>query len=434
VVELTSPFRPVRPVEPDAFAALRRRAIFECCKWDPQVEDVATLAPFPLVMRREAWNEIAALSVALAAETAGAEEELARRPELHGSLGLPRAVRRALAGNDSPCRGAARVVRFDFHWTTGGWRISEANTDVPGGFNEASGFTRLMASEYAGTEVTARAAGDPAGALADAVAAAAPAGSAIALVHATAYTDDRQVMTFLGRELAARGRETVLAAPDHLRWSDGLARVESAWFRGEVGAMIRFFPGEWLPNLPRSCGWKHFFRGGRTPVSNPAAALLTQSKRFPLVWDRLERDLPTWRRLLPETRDPRDVPRRERRAGEGWVLKPALGRVGDGIGLAGVTPGGALTKIRREAWWFPSWWAAQRRFEAVPHRFGEQDVYPCVGVYTVDGRVAGAYGRVARLPLVDHLAQDAAVLVEESQAESPRQGAAKEIHERAAAL
>jgi glutathionylspermidine synthase len=419
VVELTaSPFLPVRPVEPDAFAVVRRRAIFECCKWDPQVEDVATLAPFPLVMRRQAWDEIAALAVALAAEAAGAEEELARRPDLHRVLGLPRAVRRALAGTAEPSRGAARVVRFDFHWTTDGWRISEANTDVPGGFNEASGFTRLMAAEYGGSDP----AGDPAGALTDAMAAAAPAGSTIALVHATAYTDDRQVMTFLGRELAARGRETVLAAPDHLRWRDGRASVESAWFRGEVGAMVRFFPGEWLPNLPRSCGWQHFFRGGRTPVSNPASALLTQSKRFPLVWDRLERDLPTWRRLLPETRDPRDVSWQEQ-GGDGWVFKPVLGRVGDGIGLAGVTPGRELEKILRSVRWFPSSWAAQRRFEAIPHQVREQAVYPCVGVYTVDGRVAGAYGRVARLPLVDHLAQDIAVLVE-----------AKESHERAAAL
>lgn len=423
MVELTSPYLPVAPVAPAAFAAVRRRAIFECCKWDPQVEDVSTLAPFPLLLRRDTWDEIAGLAAALAAEALAAEEELLRRPELHRRLGLPRAVRRVLAGGRrlEPSRGVARVMRFDFHWTTAGWLISEANTDVPGGFNEASGFTRLMAAEYGGSEP----AGDPAGALADALVTAVLAGPTVALVHATAYTDDRQVMTYLSRELAARGLEAVLAAPDHLRWQDGHAWVESAWFLGEIDAMIRFFPGEWLPNLPRSCGWKHFFRGGRTPVSNPASALLTQSKRFPLIWDDLERDLPTWRRLLPETRDPRGVPRNER--GGDWVLKPALGRVGDGIGLAGVTPGRELEKIRRNARWFPSCWAAQRRFEAVPHRAGEQAVYPCVGVYTVDGEVAGAYGRVAGVPLVDHLARDIAVLVETTVE-------TKEIHERAAAL
>jgi glutathionylspermidine synthase len=407
MVELRSPWRPAAPVEPEAFAAIRRRAIFECCKWDPQVEDVSTLAPFPLMLRRESWDEIARLAEALAAEAAAAEEELLGRPDLHRRLGLPRAVRRALAGarRRGPCRGIARVMRFDFHWARDGWRISEANTDVPGGFIEGSGFTRLLAPQYPGAEP----AGDPAGALADAVAAATETDSVIALVHATAYTDDQQVMTFLGRELAARRRRPVLVAPDHLRWREGHARLETEWFCGEAGAVVRFFPGEWLPNLPRACGWKHFFRGARTPVSNPAAALLPQSKRFPLVWDLLETALPTWRALLPPTRDPREL-----RGGtaEGWVLKPALGRVGDGIGLVGVTPAKVLERIRRSARRHPAWWAAQRRFEAEPLAVDGDSVYPCVGVFTVDGRAAGAYGRIARVPLVNYLARDAAVLVE----------------------
>lgn len=413
---LTLPWLETGPVDPAEHARLRRRAIFECCKWDPQVEDVSTVAPFPLLLRQDAWEEIAHLSELLAAEAAAAEEEMARRPGLHRELGLPFAVRRALkgiAGHGSP-PGIARVLRFDFHWTTEGWRISEANTDVPGGFNEASGFARLMAPFFPGSEPS----GDPAGCLADAIASAVRSGGTVALVHATAYTDDRQVMVFLARELEARGRKAVLAAPDHLRWRDG-----RAWIGGEeLDAMIRFFPAEWLPNLPRSSGWKHFFRGGRTPVSNPASALLPQSKRFPLVWDRLETPLPTWRRLLPETRDPREVPWK---ADAGWVLKPALGRVGDGIGLAGVTPEKEWKQIRRELRFGSRWWAAQRRFEAVPMKVDGEPFYPCVGVYTIDGRAAGGYGRVARRPIVNHLAQDVAVLVE------PRQ---EEVHGRVAAL
>ncbi|HVR99544.1 MAG TPA: glutathionylspermidine synthase family protein, partial [Thermoanaerobaculia bacterium] len=379
---------------------------FDCCKWDPQVEDVATLAPFPLMLRPQAWDELARLAEALAAETAAAEKELLQRPNLHRRLGLPRAVRRALAKATAagPCRETARVMRFDFHWTPDGWRISEANTDVPGGFNEGSGFARLMASWYPDSEV----AGDPAGALAEAVAATTRPGAAVALVHATAYTDDHQVMVFLARELAARERRAVLAAPDHLRWRDGRAMVESRWFSGDVETVIRFFPGEWLPNLPRACGWQHFFQAGRTPVSNPAAALLTQSKRFPLVWDRLDQPLPTWRRLLPATCEPADS---GAATGDDWVLKPALGRVGDGIGLEGVTPRKELAEIRRSARWRGSWWAAQRRFHAAPLAVAGQEVYPCVGVFTVDGRAAGAYGRVAKVPLVNHLARDAAVLI-----------------------
>ena len=37
-------------------------------------------------------------------------------------------------------------MRFDFHFTRDGWRISEVNSDVPGGLNESSGFERLMAN------------------------------------------------------------------------------------------------------------------------------------------------------------------------------------------------------------------------------------------------------------------------------------------------
>jgi glutathionylspermidine synthase len=402
-VEL-NPWIEADPVDPAEHARLRRRAIFECCKWDPQVEDVSTVAPFPLLLRRPAWEEIAGLAETLAAEAIAAEEELARRPDLHRMLGLPLAVRRALRpGNPPP--GIARVLRFDFHWTTEGWRISETNSDVPGGFNEGSGFARLLAPSFPGSEP----AGDPAGRLAEAVAS-----GTVALVHATAYTDDRQVMVYLAKELEARGCRALLAAPDHLRWRDGRAWIESEWFRGELDAIVRFFPAEWLPNLPRSSGWKHFFHGGKTPVSNPAAALLTQSKRFPLVWDRLETPLPAWRRLLPETRDPRETD--WKRNPGGWVLKPALGRVGDGIGLVGATPEKEWKQIRREVRWGPRWWAAQRRFTAIPLRVAGEEVYPCVGVYTIDGRAAGAYGRVARTPIINHLAQDAAVLVEEEEA------------------
>ena len=415
-----TPWVPAAPVGTAEHARLRRRAIFECCKWDPQVEDVSTVAPFPVLLRREAWDEIAALSEVLAAEAVAAEEELARRPELHRDLGLPGSVRRALRGigTHGATPGIARVLRFDFHWTTEGWRISEANTDVPGGFNEGPGFTRLVAPSFPGSEP----AGDPAGRLAEALAAATPPGGTVALVHATAYTDDRQVMVFLARELEARGRRALLAAPDHLRWHDGRAHLESDWFRGEVDAVFRFFPAEWLPNLPRSCGWKHFFRGGRTPVCNPATALLTQSKRFPLVWDRLETRLPTWRSLLPETRDPRETG--WKRDG-GWLLKPCLGRVGDGIGMAGVTPEKEWKQIRKELRFGARWWAAQRKFEAVPLAVNGESFYPCVGVYTIDGRAAGAYGRAARRPIIDHLAQDVAVLVEPWQ---------EEAHGRVAAL
>jgi uncharacterized membrane protein YjfL (UPF0719 family) len=65
-------------------------------------------------------------------------------------LGLPSPVRRALRAYRShgASSEAARLMRFDFHFSEEGWRISEVNCDVPGGLNEASGFPAIIESYY----------------------------------------------------------------------------------------------------------------------------------------------------------------------------------------------------------------------------------------------------------------------------------------------
>jgi len=414
-----TPWLPVTPLGNAEFAQLRRRAIFECDKWDPQVGDVGVVARAPLVMRTSAWTEVAEMAAALARETLAAEAELMTRPDLHRRLGLPRAVRRALAvaASAGGSRGAARLVRFDFHFTDEGWRISEANTDVPGGLNEASGFAALMAPHYPWAAST----GDPAGAYCDAlIAAARSAAPVLALVHATAYSDDQQMMTYLARRLEARGARVHLASPAHIRWQDGRARLDAAWWRGPIDLVVRFFPSEWLHMLPARSGWAHYFAGSLTPIANPSTAMLTQTKRFPLVWDDLRTPLPTWRALLPETRDPRKAPWRQ---GREWVLKPALGRVGEGVGVPEAIEARDWTRIKRGATWFPSQWVAQRRFRTAAMDTPEGDSFPCLGVYTVDDRVVGAYGRLAPRPLIDARATDAAVFIEGQRAEGRGQKA-----------
>ncbi|HEX5138445.1 MAG TPA: glutathionylspermidine synthase family protein [Planctomycetota bacterium] len=395
------------PLDDAAREAVRRRAIFDCCKWDPQVGDASALAPFPLALEPRAWDELAGAAEALARETLAAEAELLARPDLHGRLGLPRELRRRVAEVPrlGATPGAARVMRFDFHPTAEGWRVSEVNSDVPGGFIESSGIARLVAAHYAGFAP----AGDPTRALADAVARATAPKALVGLVHATAYTDDRQVMAYLAKALEARGLRTCLVSPAHLRWEDGRARIACDWLDAPADLLLRFFPAEWLPETPAACGWPHLLRGGRTPVGNPAYAILTQSKRLPLAWDALETPLDAWRALLPETRSPRDAP-----APDGaWILKPALGRVGEAIGLYGVAEPKELRAAVRDARWHPGRWVSQRRFESVPVETAAGAVHACVGVFTVDGRAAGAYGRVAPRPLIDGRAQDAAVLVRE---------------------
>jgi hypothetical protein len=399
-----TPWVNVEPLGDADFVRFRRRAIFECDKWDPQVGDVCVIARYPLVLTTAAWEEVVALAEALARETRAAEAELVERADLHGRLGLPRGIRRALrlADGRAPV-GAARIIRFDFHFTPEGWRISEGNIDVPGGLNEASGYPPIIGPHYP----WAAPVGDPAAAYVEAIARAVPPGAVVALVHATAYSDDQQMMMFVARRLEARGTRAHLASPSHLRWQGGRARLEAAWWRGPLDLVVRFFPAEWLPQLPRASGWPHFCGGAVTPLSNPATAILTQSKRFPLIWDELRTPLPTWRATLPETRAPGAAPWRTSRD---WILKPALGRVGEGVAIDGLTEAAEWRKIARDATWWPGHWIAQRRFDVVPVRIGGIDRYPCLGVYTVDERVVGAYGRLADRPLIDSRAEDAAVL------------------------
>lgn len=402
---MTSPYAPVAALSDVDYARLRRRAIFDCHKWDPQVGDANVIARVPLILHRAAWNAVVPLAEALARETLAAETELLGRPELHRRLGLPRVVRAALAlaRDRGAAASVARIMRFDFHHTAEGWRISEVNSDVPGGLNEASGFAPLMAPHYP----HAAPVGDPAAAYVDALVRACGAGSTIALVHATAYSDDLQMMRYVAERLTIAGVHAHLGSPASVRWRGRHAHFDTPGGSVPLTAIVRFFPADWLGDLPRALGWSAAFSGGATRLSNPASAILTQTKRFPLVWNDLRTPLPTWRALLPDTRDPRDAPWRRDAS---WILKPVLGRVGEGISIAEHISAKDLRRIRRSATWFPHAWVAQRRFESEPCRMGDRAMHVCLGVYTIDGQVAGAYGRIAERALVDARAEDAAVL------------------------
>lgn len=179
-------------LDAERFAALRNRMMLDGFKWDPQVGDVGTLAAFAVVLPVAIWYQLSELAERLTAEMLRAEEELLHRPELLNRLGLPRELHRILAKEKSPpTPSAARVVRFDFHPTPEGWQISEANSDVPGGYTEASNFTRLMAEHFPGLGPPR---GDPASQL---VRALAGYGREVALLSATGYMEDQQIVSYL---------------------------------------------------------------------------------------------------------------------------------------------------------------------------------------------------------------------------------------------
>jgi glutathionylspermidine synthase len=398
-------------IDDESFRAIRLRTIFECGKWDPQVGDVASLSPFVLHLEPGAWREISSAAEAMAAELLKAERDLLDRPDLWRRLRLSRGVRkgldsaRAALPMASTVANSVRIVRFDFHWTAEGWRISEANSDVPGGFIESSGFTRLLAEHFGGAATT----GDPANELARAFASLLPTGACVALVHATAYTDDRQVMLYLSRALARHGLRSAPIAPDAIEWLKDRPRAWTGTRSESISGIIRFFPGEWLPNLPRRAQWVNLFRGDLVPTSNPATALLTQSKLLPIVQDELATPMTAWTSYLPQTRA---ASKRLLDDAE-WVIKPALGRVGEGVGIAGVTSPVDWKKIRRAVRrrWGGREWIAQRRFAAIPVETEEGPLYPSLGVFVIGKRACGIYGRIARRPLIDQSASDMAVLV-----------------------
>lgn len=400
-----------RTLTPEEYSELRRRAIFECCKWDVQLGDSPTLAPYALLIEPSEWRFLARLAERLTDEILALEVELIDRADLHGMLGLGTKLRRALRPPTTSASRHLRVMRFDFHPTGEGWRLSEVNTDVPGGFVEGAGVTKIWAELMVGTDAP----GDPAQALCDALERRCTAGR-IALVHATGYSDDRQVMTFLMSRLAQRRFACSLVAPDKIMWKDDLA-IDSLSAH-VFDAIVRFYPAEWLPNLG-NCGWRRFFASSRTVLCNPAMALLSQCKRNPLVWSWMSS---TKNMLLckyiPETMDPRTMLALGAPADD-WVLKPAFGRVGEDIAMPGVTSPARFQLLHRRAAHRPAAWVAQRRFNALSITSSDGPLFPCIGIFTVDGRTAGCYARVSRIALIDACAQDTALLLVGEPSSSP---------------
>lgn len=410
---MNNDIRAGQALQRDQWLALRTRLIFDFCKWDVQSEDHSVLAQFPLLMAPETAAFLGQTAEALDHEARAAEREILERPKLLRKLALPRKIHRALqnARNVKPAP-AVRVMRFDFHFTTEGWRVSEVNADVPGGFIEASGWNALFGESVPGTRVPPNTSEIYTRAIRNAVGA----NGLAALVHATAHSDDRQVMQHLAHALAAQGVAAYVVSPAHIHWINGRAEIRSKFASGRPAVLVRFFPADWLPKLPSRDSWEPYFSGSTTILSNPGSSIVLQTKRFPLVWSQLACELSTWRRLLPETREARYM---KSALDEFSILKPALGRVGEGIGMPGVTPREEMAEIYYRARGHPHEWVSQKRFDAVPVATEKCAMFYCIGVFTINGKAAGFYGRVAERPIIDQNAQDAAVLITSNAGSTP---------------
>ena len=386
----------------------RLHVIFDGYKWDPQFLDSNTVAKHILVITEEEHAQLQSLTEKLDEETVRAERALNGNLRLAKPLRLPRRIHKELAGMTGYApEQHIRLMRYDFHPTPeGGWAVSEVNSDVPGGFAEASIMPQIACDLLRDKRCRYVNFGDYLNA---AIAGKTMPGGRIMLVHCTSYSDDRQVMQFLGDQLLKLGFQPIYAAADHLRFEHRQAVSILDGNTGMVDAIVRFTPLEWLIQI-KPAYWQGYF-DTITHSCNHPIAIFAQTKRFPLVWDSLESlgvQLPTWRHLLPET-----VEVKEARGRQGFIYKPACGRVGEGITIQEACRGDEYAKIMADVKRHPQKYVAQRQFHSKPLVTEEGGhFHVCLGSFTVDGRACGYYARISSTPRIDSTAADIPVLIE----------------------
>ena len=392
----------------DKYDEYRLDLIFNCYKWDPQFLDNNTVAKHVLVITKEEHEKLKEYTEKLDKETREAEKFLNNNLKLAKPLALPRQINKELKKMKNYDEDKhVRLMRYDFHPIVGDkWAISEVNSDVPGGFAEASLMPKRALELLANKEYWSKNFGEV---LVNAIKEKVKPNGRIMMVHCTSYSDDRQVMQFLGDKLKALGFEIIYAAADHLKFENNEAISVLDGSEGKVDGIFRFTPLEWLIGI-KPKRWQGYF-DTITPSCNHPVAIFAQTKRFPLIWEDLEEaglDLSAWRELLPETIEVKDVNDRE-----GFIYKPACGRVGEKISIKEACVGDEYEKILKDVKKHPKQYLAQKRFasRALTSDEGES-FHVCLGSYAVDGKHAGYYARISKTPRIDSNAADIPVLIE----------------------
>ena len=390
----------------DKYDEYRLNLMFDCYKWDPQFLDHNTVAKHALVLTKEEYEEVKRLTEAMDKETRAAEEFLNTHLESAAILELSKKMRKEISimGNYDPNKHI-RLMRYDFHPTADGWAVSEVNSDVPGGWAEASLWPQLAINTIGGNYWYKNFGDIFAAAIEEKV----KPGGRIMMVHCTCYSDDRQVMQFLGDKLEKRGYHIIYGAADHLNFKNNKAICILDDNEGEVDAIIRFTPLEWVKDM-KPKRWEGYFDTETVSCNHPVA-IFAQTKRFPLVWDELEKNgisMATWRSLLPDTREVKDA-----KGLDGYIYKPAYGRVGEFISIKEACTPKEYKQILKEVKWQPRQYLAQKKFISLP-LIGDdgKEYHVCLGSYTINGRHAGFYARINDAPRIDSNAADIPVLIE----------------------
>lgn len=407
------------PIPKEKYEEYKLTLMFDCYKWDPQFQDHNTVSPYALVLSKKEHEELVSLVERLDAETTEAEEFLNQHQDLAKPLELPRKIRKELPKiKEYSAKQHIRLRRYDFHPTMEEkWAVSEVNSDVPGGYAEASLMPRLALETMEGGDAYRYM--DFGEILVTAISRKVVSGGRIMLVHCTSYSDDRQVMQFLGDRLKKRGYQVIYGAADHVAFQNGEAYSILDGNEGRLDAVFRYTPLEWMIEMKRKY-YRDYF-GATTTTCNHPIAMYAQTKRFPLVWDTLEQNgivLTTWRELLPET-----LTVAEAKGKENFIYKPACGRVGEGISIKEACVGDEYKKIVKDVKRHPKKYLAQKKFISKPLIAPDGEVFHvCLGCYTVDAEHAGYYARVSKTPRIDSNAADIPVLIERKSDENDIEG------------
>lgn len=409
--EEESEFMRLISIPEDKYDEYRLSVIFDCYKWDPQFVDNNTIAKHVLVITKEEHEELKRLTECLDEETRNAEVFLNNNFKYTKPLALPKGICKELKTmTNYDASKHVRLMRYDFHPTVENkWAISEVNSDVPGGFAEASLMPQVARNLFGEETFWHKNFGDI---LTNAIASKVNSGGTIMLVHCTCYSDDRQVMQFLGDKLKKMGFKIIYAAADHLNFKDSEAFSILDNNEGKVDAIVRFTPLEWLIGI-KPKRWQGYFNTTTMSCNHPIA-IYAQTKRFPFVWEPLEKHgikLDTWRKLLPETLEVKDA-----KGKEGFIYKPACGRVGENISIKEACKEEEYKQILKEVKKYPKMYLAQRKFNSKPLvGNGGEEFHVCLGSYSVDGKHAGYYARISKTPRIDSNAADIPVLIEGSE-------------------
>jgi glutathionylspermidine synthase len=393
----------VRPwdLSPEAYAELLRGLRFRYFKWDTYACGGCLVLGEAMVLSRQAHEEVVRATEGLHRALGRFERRVRRDPEALRRLAIPEALHPLIAAEEED---TLQLARYDLFPTEDGrWMVSEFNEDVPGGFNEAVGMPDLLGDPGGGL----RWEGDLRASFMEAF----RGHESVALLYATAFSEDLQHMLILERWLAEAGYRTVLGSPAHLQRGWRRPRVLGT----PIDAAFRFYPGEWMPRLPNLAVWHRL--GPRLPMMNPVHRLVRQSKTMFALWaeerylDAEDRALLASHCPLTEAFEPAKLPmlRDER---ERWVIKRAFGRMGDSVVIGDLCTEQQWSAALAEAACTPGEFCVQERFAVRPLAFAEGPLYPAVGAFLVNGRFAGYYSRAAPRPLITHEAYHVATLVQ----------------------